>query len=889
MAKVTQDLNLSDNAPNYLNDSKGTDKPKFTSSKAAFGELFKDVANIVPAATKAAYQGIDQRIRTGMEAAVDQVRTAFGVDAAVEKAATDPNISGIKGDSSNSLFDANGGRDPAFKTGRGTPAGVARLGNTMQSLQEAYQQGKLSETYYNARLMQIVKETKAANPGFSEEIDSHIQQITGINPANALRKSIQNDLDMADRARQASMSKDEAYVQQNMEYADAETRKAFITGDRSPQLMAKAKTEITNQLAIKVQTEAAIQSLNLQDKADTAYQQNATRVAGSSVNTYINGAMYRAFDGTAGSEGILAKIRGHDISKPWTTEELNSLRGEWGKTKTTLMLGVDQMLTRQEFIGMPQSNKDGIRKAAEERLNVIENALVNKEYGILASNENFVKGMQNANVRTLLENSNYFRMVDAIGSLNGGKEFLNAAFMNPNSTLLRKQVQAVNDLEKLQFASGQPITEVVQQRMSLAKKEAKEGSPEAYTKLITDAATGIAKAPLGGIAENHAKSLFGPGNESFWAHIDDASKPRVYGLLTSPDVTKKMLEIKGSQPELYQQYQRATVDGFNVLLRSKLQDLTSEARDSNSLVKIDYNQKTNQFEAVPLPGKEKLLTTPGPQQAAYSALVKQMADVNRGLTTLVPVLKGGDGSVSQTLKTVFEANGWKDGAKDPTMLQRMGDAIKGFFMKERPQEGVAEGGATATYEFAGLPAGKSLKSDYSPSQRDTISTEPRASETGAKGEAVKKVIREAEASGDYNAVFGSVNKIPLTKMSLNEVMALQGQMQASGSPSTAVGGYQFLNRTLVDLKQQLNLTGKEQFDDALQDKMADALLHKRGWSKYIDGKITHKQLVDSLAKEWAGLPNTSGQSHYAGDGLNRSTVKLRAVLDALKTDDQQAS
>jgi hypothetical protein len=36
--------------------------------------------------------------------------------------------------------------------------------------------------------------------------------------------------------------------------------------------------------------------------------------------------------------------------------------------------------------------------------------------------------------------------------------------------------------------------------------------------------------------------------------------------------------------------------------------------------------------------------------------------------------------------------------------------------------------------------------------------------------------------------------------------------------------------------------------------------------------------------EWAGLPNTTGKSHYDGDGLNKATVKLRDVLSQLKSD-----
>ena len=55
----------------------------------------------------------------------------------------------------------------------------------------------------------------------------------------------------------------------------------------------------------------------------------------------------------------------------------------------------------------------------------------------------------------------------------------------------------------------------------------------------------------------------------------------------------------------------------------------------------------------------------------------------------------------------------------------------------------------------------------------------------------------------------------------------------------------------------------------------------RGYDDWQGGKITRKQFVDRLAMEWAGLPNTTGKSHYHGDGLNRATIRLRELLQVL--------
>lgn len=876
MARVTQDVQPQNiNTPDYLNLSRGTDKAKAIADTSV-GDIFKDLGNILPAAAKAAYNEIDQKISRGLQDQVNHVRNIFGVDDAVVAAAKDQPITGSKGDANNSLF------EPAFKAGRGTPAGVARLGNTMSNLQDAYQQGKLSETYYNARLMQIVKEAKAANPGFEEAVDQHIKQITGIDPANALRKSIQNDLDMAERARQSAMSKEEAYVKQNQEYLTRETFEKINSGDRSPKTMAQANLEIFNRLSHKTEVDAALKDLELTDKNDKQFQTKATRTAGMALDQYVNTEFFQMSDATAGSSGILVKIRNHDVSKPWTTQELDELRGSWNMVKQEFTVNIDAILSRQEFSGMDASAKKAARDAAIARVEVIENALTNKEFGILASNENYVKAMNTADGRKLLENSDWFRKNAAIGNFPGGREFLNMMAMRTDGAWMQKGIQAARDLERLNLATRtKSLGGIIGDRMELARKQANEGSPEAYTRTIQDAATGLINAPTGGVAENYAESIYGPDNAGFWGKIDPASKPRVYAMLTSPEATKKMIEVGKSNPELYESYQKFAVDGFNNLFRTKIQNISTEARWANSPIKIEWDDKNGKFVPSYLPGQRQAVMG-GTAKGAYDSLDQQINEVNRAITTLGPILDGGKTDTKRVLMDIFEANGWKNGVKDPGLVQRLGDAISGFFKSDDKKVE----GDSGKWQYAGMPEGKSVKSDYTPSQGPKISLENKNPDFGDKSSKIKAVIRQAEASGDYNAVFGSKNKIGLTKMSLDEVMDLQKQMRASGSPSTAVGGYQFLNRTLADLKAQLKLSGAETFDENLQEKLADALLHKRGFGKYLNGEMGHKELVDRLAQEWAGLPNTKGKSHYDGDGLNRSTVKLRSVLDALKAIDQ---
>jgi conjugal transfer mating pair stabilization protein TraG len=146
------------------------------------------------------------------------------------------------------------------------------------------------------------------------------------------------------------------------------------------------------------------------------------------------------------------------------------------------------------------------------------------------------------------------------------------------------------------------------------------------------------------------------------------------------------------------------------------------------------------------------------------------------------------------------------------------------------------------------------------------------------------LIAQAESRGNYNAYFGNASntEVKFTEMSVAEVLDWQKAFVAQGNPSSAVGRYQIINTTLAGLVQELDLQGSEMFDEAMQDRLALALLERRGVVAYINGRIDAKQFAAELAKEWAGLPRILGdapeKSYYAGDGLNAALVGADEVL-----------
>jgi conjugal transfer mating pair stabilization protein TraG len=148
-------------------------------------------------------------------------------------------------------------------------------------------------------------------------------------------------------------------------------------------------------------------------------------------------------------------------------------------------------------------------------------------------------------------------------------------------------------------------------------------------------------------------------------------------------------------------------------------------------------------------------------------------------------------------------------------------------------------------------------------------------------------IARGESRGNYNAYFGHTANVTIrfTDMSVADVMQWQQDYVKKGSPSSAVGKYQIIRPTLAGLVKKLDIDPETKFDEKLQDRMAVALLEKRGAKDFMRHKLTREEFAANLAQEWAALPKVTGtnpgQSYYAGDGINKVQVSTDEMYSAL--------
>ncbi|SDI88259.1 hypothetical protein [Aliiruegeria lutimaris] len=138
---------------------------------------------------------------------------------------------------------------------------------------------------------------------------------------------------------------------------------------------------------------------------------------------------------------------------------------------------------------------------------------------------------------------------------------------------------------------------------------------------------------------------------------------------------------------------------------------------------------------------------------------------------------------------------------------------------------------------------------------------------------VLQLIAQAEAgAAGYDAVQLAAKIRPPrrpTRMTIGEIYAW---IEQTPGQQHAIGRYQFIPKTLRRLVRELGVGEDKLFSPNLQDALAMKLLEEAGFGEFQQSEISRHQFMNNLARIWAGLPTSSGKSHYHGLSGNRATM-----------------
>ena len=153
---------------------------------------------------------------------------------------------------------------------------------------------------------------------------------------------------------------------------------------------------------------------------------------------------------------------------------------------------------------------------------------------------------------------------------------------------------------------------------------------------------------------------------------------------------------------------------------------------------------------------------------------------------------------------------------------------------------------------------------------------PGASGAGLRGgdvAVIRQLIGHAESRRDgYDAVQHGARVRPPRPPTQMSVAQIFEWIKATPGQPHAIGKYQFVPQTLARVVKKTGTRPSERFSPTVQDRLADVLLAEAGLQQFRAGKLSRTGFMNNLAKIWAGLPNSSGKSHYDGYAGNKASI-----------------
>lgn len=157
--------------------------------------------------------------------------------------------------------------------------------------------------------------------------------------------------------------------------------------------------------------------------------------------------------------------------------------------------------------------------------------------------------------------------------------------------------------------------------------------------------------------------------------------------------------------------------------------------------------------------------------------------------------------------------------------------------------------------------------------------------------AIRAGIFKGESGGDYNTLYGHVEKngpfagTNLSDMTVDQALAFNaptgpyGQyVRSKGISAAPLGAYQIIHSTLKGVKSGMGLSGNERMTPDLQEKMGQYIYSKQGTGAWAGYRGPGDPSAYAPPSPYAGLPDgPKGQEAYAPPGLGGGPTGLASA------------
>lgn len=389
------------------------------------GVALKGLGDLFEGAVTTADNFFKDDIKKDWYARYDNVNERFGVDAAVDKTGggllpLPKAYGGTAADQPSPSPGAPVPVDPAtapdsLKRAGLAPPNLNRQENTLMRINAAHKAGRMSDTHYYLTLEAQVREMRARNPGYREYIDALVQKTTGITPANAIRRALENDLSAAQKKEEASKDDQRKRFEQAKEWMpDQIYQEGIRTGQYQKGLFIAQKNESdAKQITVRAS------QLDLAKKNNELNDEQAKRGLGSLIQQDLRGRMLNMLD-----SGVFTQIKEFSEkaekdekgNPKFTPEQSAIIRAGIGQLRLQQMEAVQRLLdtkqpsgkTLRELLPADEVNKL-VEQNVKAELQPLEDWLNNPVSGVLGSWRAGLEAQQDRDKSKLYNHNDFSR------------------------------------------------------------------------------------------------------------------------------------------------------------------------------------------------------------------------------------------------------------------------------------------------------------------------------------------------------------------------------------------------------------------------------------------------------------------------------------------------
>lgn len=730
MAKFNPDVNTS-NDPNYLGYSRPIEQPRefkvadagsFNVSDTSTGVLLEGIGKTISAAAEGLDSYIKKDISDTAYTQIDKEREDFttrlqNIDSVVDK--NNKSVGVTVGDTVTlSGKSKNGSLLPDEESTDETPPQVEDLSNNLTTLQDSFNNGKISSTYYWARLNAISKNLRNTYPGYRSYIDQTVSRIAGGTPANEYIKHLAQDINSYTSKKDTEKNAVLKMLRDNVGIPGAlQMYQGVVNGEKTT---IDALKFLQPRKALEEDLKMG-HALNENEKEDRAVKQArsedmAYRVANQTVSDFWDNIKINAGGATPQQmSDLVTSIQSGNSNI--SQEQITQLAYQMRANRSVVYNSIMKQLRLKDKSGMSIADRIGPKRVADitgesmaQYDNVLDSLSKNR-LDLVDQSTNFMQAKVGDATKALMANKDIGGSAAAVGALTKiNPEFAKDVGMwyLKNTTEWNKGLASYFKDDASRIMSGYDIrknngvakslNQYLDDLKSGAKtlpKEAQFKLPEVYREYVNLADRISDPRTPDQVKLNIAQTMFDPSNFGVTNKFtDDAVTPEgkvvpgknaVFMKLTSPGKTTELKRLSSEYPVVWQNYTNWAEREFGqILFRREIANLDQSSKDLENY-RIAYKPETHSFYIIPNQQTQDLSSLnrndffkSGYETQSYVPYVQKSLDrLNAGISNLSNIAKANGTDIDAYLLGVLAQNGLDiGGGKISGISQKMLDALR---------------------------------------------------------------------------------------------------------------------------------------------------------------------------------------------------------------------